>query len=71
MFKQKICTTCNNLSDHCVDCGGTKQSNRKYEFGYLVCPSCNNQSDYCTTCGGNIRNSKSQEEREEDDAWSE
>ena len=65
------CTICNNLSDYCTCCGGTKKSNRKYESDYSVCPTCHNQSDYCMTCGGNVRNSQSQEEREEDDAWSE
>jgi hypothetical protein len=69
MAQQKICSTCKNLSSFCISCGGTSESNRKREFGVSICPTCNNQSDHCMTCGGNVRNSKSQEERDEDDSW--
>lgn len=69
MGKEKICSLCDNLSKTCPSCGGTEKSYRKKESGYSICPACNNQSDYCSTCGGNIKNAKSDEDREEDEAW--
>ncbi len=65
---EKICSVCNNLSDNCMACGGTNVTKERRN-GIRVCPSCHNQSDNCMTCGGNTRRMKSDEDREEDDAW--
>ena len=61
---ERVCTMCNNLSENCTYCGGTKE--RKKKTGVSVCPVCNNQSDCCTYCGGNVKLKRSDDDGDED-----